>query len=99
MTDSNQFFKNKIRNISINKEIIPTIQSWVGRIYTKNSCNYKMLSCKKLSINEMQDFCDLKNCDDYEIYELETCQVGGFSRFMQIVLYKNDLYKYHSIFY
>lgn len=34
MQDSNQFFKNKIKNIKLEADIIKTIQKWIGKKYT-----------------------------------------------------------------
>ena len=67
MTDSNQFFRNKINNIQLKKDIIFSINSWINKIYTKGFSKFELLEVVEITKEEALnkfDICkELKELD------------------------------------
>lgn len=72
MQDVNQFFKNKINSIELGKNIIQTMQKWIGKKYTFQQ--FEMLEIKLFKKGEKVDK-----------YKIKTRQ-NSFENFMLLYL-------------
>lgn len=89
MTDSNQFFRNKINNIQLEKDIISSINSWINKIYTKNFLKFELLEVveitKKEALNKF-DICEELKELDLKFYKLKTSKIGSYQLYMTLIL-------------
>jgi hypothetical protein len=97
--DSNQFFKNKIKNIKLEQDIFKTITKWQNKIYSLKNVNFELLEIKELSKKEILTNFDINinnNIDNLKFYQLKTCEVGNSKFYLTLILQNNLI---HQIIY
>jgi len=93
--DSAQFFKNKIKNIKQEQDIIETITKWQNKIYTLKNLKYQLLEIKELSKKEISKGFKT-NIDDLKFYRLKTCELSNPWFCLTLILQNNLI---HQIIY
>lgn len=93
--DSNQFFKNKIKNIKQGQDIIKTITRWQNKIYSLKNVNFQLLEIVELSQKEIFDNFKV-NGKNLKFYQLKTCEVGNSKFYLTLILQNNLI---HQIIY
>jgi hypothetical protein len=94
MTDSNQFFRNKINNIKLKKDIISSINSWKNKIYVKGHYKFELLEILEITKEEASNKFDiseeLKELN-LKFYELKTSKIGSYQVYMILILNDNAI--------
>jgi hypothetical protein len=96
MTDSNQFFRNKINNINLKKDIISSVNSWINKIYIKGHYRFELLEIleitKEEALNKFNISEELKELN-LKFYELKTSKIGSYQVYMILILHDNTIIK------